>query len=280
MRRAFTLIELLVVIAIIAILIALLLPAVQQAREAARRTQCRNNLHQIGLAFHNYHDTHGCLPPGQVASHPSHIPETLYGTYSAGATCFTLVLPFMDETSLYNAYNFNAPVWPTCTKNTTVGVAVLSQYLCPSDVAPAIGWAGCREGNYVWNSGMHSRGYPYYTAMDGTFGPMYNRSKVRIRDIADGTSNTYLVGECAKGISPAGSYAHTYPKRRAPLAGYWNYALGTTELPINANCTSGIVTGTACRHQFNSKHEGGAFMLFCDGQVRFISGNRSGPYRG
>jgi len=91
-RRGFTLIELLVVIAIIAVLIALLLPAVQQAREAARRTQCRNNLHQIGLALHNYHDTHNCFPPGNLGPNFS----TGAGVGGHEHTWMTLILPFMD----------------------------------------------------------------------------------------------------------------------------------------------------------------------------------------
>ena len=100
-RRGFTLIELLVVIAIIAVLIALLLPAVQQAREAARRTQCRNNLHQLGLALHNYHDTHRCFPP-----------ERVYGNYEMSSIS-TLLLPFLDEAAIYNSYNFaRTPVEP------------------------------------------------------------------------------------------------------------------------------------------------------------------------
>ena len=103
MRRGFTLIELLVVIAIIAILIALLLPAVQQAREAARRTQCRNNLHQIGLALHNYHDTHSIFPTGTISYWDS---AGRFGCSNNAVkgpktSWSTLILPFMDEASLY-----------------------------------------------------------------------------------------------------------------------------------------------------------------------------------
>jgi len=98
LRRGFTLIELLVVIAIIAILIALLLPAVQQAREAARRTQCKNHLKQIGLAIHNYHDTHNTFPPGYIARIPQNITSSERGLYGWGA----FVLPYMDQAPLYN----------------------------------------------------------------------------------------------------------------------------------------------------------------------------------
>jgi prepilin-type N-terminal cleavage/methylation domain-containing protein len=283
MRRAFTLIELLVVIAIIAILIALLLPAVQQAREAARRTQCRNNLHQIGLAMHNYHDTHRCFPPGQISANHSvsYLKEVGWGSvgYAAGATCFTMILPFIDETALYNAYNFGCPIWYDslkCPPNTTVGTAVMAQYLCPSDVEPLIGGGGAwREGNYSFNEGSSAQYRDdYHGVIYADMGPLYNRSKVRIRDIADGTSNTILVGETRTGTSFPGSSPYTYGTRRAPFAGYEDYATGATELGINPACSTGTGGGAyVCRHQFYSKHEGGAFMLFCDGQVKFLSEN-------
>ena len=96
----FTLIELLVVIAIIAVLIALLLPAVQQAREAARRTQCRNNMHQLGLALHNYHDAHNCFP-------------IFWMGFDQGVSPFALLLPYLDESAAYNAINYDHPQYAT-----------------------------------------------------------------------------------------------------------------------------------------------------------------------
>lgn len=148
-RSGFTLIELLVVIAIIAILIALLLPAVQQAREAARRTQCRNNFKQIGLALHNYHDTHGVLPPALISSgrctDANECPTTRPVLNTTG---WVLLLPYIDQSPLYNQYNFNvsssmsspngrpqAGNVTTSTTNQPVYSQLIAAFNCPSDPA-------------------------------------------------------------------------------------------------------------------------------------------------
>ena len=150
-RRAFTLIELLVVIAIIAILVSLLLPAVQQAREAARRTQCKNNLKQLGLALHNYLSTFDCFPPArlapdytvggtQVASYTTY-PNTLPSGAATGfRSVHTFLLPYMDQGNIYNLINFSVP---TSVRMTLSGVPINANYtayanaaglfLCPSD---------------------------------------------------------------------------------------------------------------------------------------------------
>ena len=134
-RRAFTLIELLVVIAIIAILIALLLPAVQMAREAARRTQCRNNLKQLGLALHNYHDAFGAFPPGRM--HPQSAP----GDWDGRASVWTHLAPYLEEANLFNAGNFLIP--NNLIVNTTAFQSRLEVLTCPSDAknARSQGWA-------------------------------------------------------------------------------------------------------------------------------------------
>jgi prepilin-type N-terminal cleavage/methylation domain-containing protein len=146
-RRGFTLIELLVVIAIIAILIALLLPAVQQAREAARRTQCKNNLKQIGLALHNYHDAHDCFPFGWGGTRPA--------TGSPGYSAISQLLPFFDQAPLYNTINFSLPL--TDPANDVPRRQELPILRCPSDfdnpqpnAGGAINYMANKGSNHLW----------------------------------------------------------------------------------------------------------------------------------
>jgi prepilin-type N-terminal cleavage/methylation domain-containing protein len=229
-RRGFTLIELLVVIAIIAVLIALLLPAVQQAREAARRTQCKNNLKQLGLAMHNYHDAHGMFPPGIVDddSYPN-------GGHTTG---FLLLLPFIEETALYNSYNTRtglrpnpaglatdssnqllAPqvgpqgaVWNNVVNSTTISKQ-LAQFFCPSNrneglvylnspqyVAGATDYGMCNGATATQCSNPSSIGY--LSQLGGCFSV---NSKSRIKDMLDGTSLTVVMGEISGGETFVGS---------------------------------------------------------------------------
>lgn len=187
-RHGFTLIELLVVIAIIAILIALLLPAVQQAREAARRTQCKNNLKQLGLALHNYHDTHRCFPPNGVNN------ATNTQTWSAQA----FLLPFLEGGNLYNAINFNvgyghaSNVSPFHVK--IERVAVLQ---CPSDPRDEARLAAGVPEHYPLNYGVSRGIYELQnvnTGFDGGAAFAYG-AIVRERDITDGLSNTVGMSE-------------------------------------------------------------------------------------
>lgn len=195
--RGFTLIELLVVIAIIAILIALLLPAVQQAREAARRTECKNKLKQLGLALHNYHDTHNAFPGNEVGC----IRAASNGALNCweGWSGLAMILPFIDQAPLYNQANFNH-YWndnSAAANNRRVADAFLPAFICPSD--PNGG------GKITGNSGPSS--YALSAGPAATWhlrnyqnpGMFTRESSVRIRDVKDGTSNTVMAAEVQLG---------------------------------------------------------------------------------
>ena len=267
-RRAFTLIELLVVIAIIAVLIALLLPAVQQAREAARRTQCRNNLKQIGLALHNYHDAHGCFPIGDMGR----IGGTSPCQREQPSTTFPSLLPFLDETAIYNSINFDHCYF--FSSNYTAAGQVLQQLLCPSNANPTThtvgrwSWSSRKAvTHYVGCAGWGTRTYEAVWSMKN--GILFGLSNVKIRDVRDGTSNTLLAGEQEEA-------GHTLYGTNQPL---WIQGEEMDNRPTVAcacyaiNGLARIVSGSTRYKAFGSYHEGGAFFLFCDGQVRFLSEN-------
>lgn len=212
-KSGFTLIELLVVIAIIAILIALLLPAVQQAREAARRTQCKNNMKQLGLALHNYHDTHGRFPPTQIMVHYS-APNN-QSPLPRNHTWVSLILPYLEQSGLYSSINFSAPMFnPATTTFQTLsgGETIVSRVIpglqCPSD--PGFGGGISKHGlshmNYAGNMGWDW----HYRGPDAISGPFQNGSEgTRLTDIKDGTSNTIALGEVStQGYDPAGRPGH------------------------------------------------------------------------
>lgn len=253
-RSGFTLIELLVVIAIIAMLIALLLPAVQQAREAARRSQCRNNLKQIGLAIHNYESTHGTLPPGFVSfGNPALIPtlpaedfdvETWDATPGWGWG--TMLLPYLDQAPLYQSLNSNRPIWDT--PHVTAVATKLSVFLCASasggddafglvdeNAAPVVKQGRqvrLARAHYVANHGQEECwgdcGGPA-GGFNGDVsriadGPFYRNSRVRFRDLTDGLSATILLGEHTSKLSDKtwvgavpGAFSH--PKIASPENG-------------------------------------------------------------
>ena len=218
MRRrlaGFTLIELLVVIAIIAVLIALLLPAVQAAREAARRAQCVNNLKQVGLATHNYHESFQALPFGKGGDYMAVVSGApVYARWSTHSQ----LLGFMEQKPLYDAINFDLPPETPDVSlmdmsfqpayqdpnraNATVSRVALSAFLCPSDGASASDWAA--GNSYVVNQGswlcdvceaLPSKMFPGELPR----GPFYNRSCVRLASITDGTSNTAFLSEKRRG---------------------------------------------------------------------------------
>ncbi|QDT65224.1 DUF1559 domain-containing protein [Calycomorphotria hydatis] len=279
-RRGFTLIELLVVIAIIAILIALLLPAVQQAREAARRNQCKNNLKQIGLALHNYHDSHNVLPPGAI-----YVDSSYFGTWQW--TWSAMILPFLEQAPLYQALQVgDRPAWfgsgaqsvMTDTASIDFVNQPLSVFRCPSDTGPLLtervenstsgvicpmsNYVGACTSRFVRNSGERRGAYE-----NGVF---YNTSKVRFRDVTDGLSNTIFVGERAWEIDNVLFYAAN-PFMTGNGERYWggNNTWFSLREPINNifGSSNGRIQSLA------SHHVGGVQVLMGDGSVHFISEN-------
>jgi prepilin-type N-terminal cleavage/methylation domain-containing protein/prepilin-type processing-associated H-X9-DG protein len=298
-RRGFTLIELLVVIAIIAVLIALLLPAVQAAREAARRSQCVNNLKQLGLAMHNYHDSLGNFPIGAMGVR-SLAPGGKYpdGTPvgSARRTWVPMLLPYIEQGTMANAYNSSINF--NDVRNTTVELAVVSVFSCPSD--PNYGSIeqspGRRQGNYVVNWGSttwYQNLNTTYNPLTGIFPPGSTQAvsflgapfgmdkSFGIQSITDGTSNTLLMAEVKIGADITGG---TQDHRGDIWNDDYQCAMFTAYTPPNttfpdylsADCNYPYQGNPPCIAKapyFNaarSYHRGGVNVLMADGHVQFI----------
>jgi prepilin-type N-terminal cleavage/methylation domain-containing protein/prepilin-type processing-associated H-X9-DG protein len=212
---AFTLIELLVVIAIISVLIALLLPAVQSAREAARRSSCINNLKQIGLALHNYMSVHGVLPPGRINSHIAGS-GNCWGAYAQ-------ILPQLEQQVVFSSFNFNLPpdTDPTTTlaaANVTGAVMFIGAFLCPSDTAPVLelvsnGYYGTHNYPVSVGSGYSVVPAPASPLVDIPNGVLFENSRVGPADILDGMSATVAISETIRSI-PGNTFAQD------PLGGF------------------------------------------------------------
>ncbi|WP_417379154.1 DUF1559 domain-containing protein [Gimesia sp.] len=288
--RGFTLIELLVVIAIIAILIALLLPAVQQAREAARRSQCKNNLKQLGLAMHNYHETFQVFPFGMINPTNGDLPGSPRpATDNTG--WYPMILPYIEQGSLYNVYmqeqknpsRTGAIYW-------SKKDAVVPMMMCPSDPAgpknitygqtdPSSNGSQGFHGNYAVCSGStHFGAAGSYTALNGLF---YSRSRTRLRDITDGASMTLMASEL---ILSADQSKHDVRGRlmnprcmgtffttlETPNPNVGDVLIACSDIP-HAPC--GADSTANSRTFARSYHVGGVHGLLADGAVRFISEN-------
>ena len=289
-RSGFTLIELLVVIAIIAVLIALLLPAVQQARESARRTQCKNNLKQLGLAIHNYHDTYLCIPLADVN-----------GTVNP-VSAHARLLPYCDQANLYNLINFNVgydDVSNIIPRNTE-----LPLFRCPSDPTRLPATIGGRN-NYYWNAGSGVVMYVSGAAGQPTpNGIIFHNTIVRFSDVMDGLSNTAamsekMTGDGSNAVSTPrvdtfqpGTYPTTADEALQQCnatnlsdltkQGYSNVGAPWLQQYHSTNQYNHILqlNGLSCMFPpgriattANSQHVGGVHLLLCDGSVRFISQN-------
>jgi prepilin-type N-terminal cleavage/methylation domain-containing protein/prepilin-type processing-associated H-X9-DG protein len=295
-QKGFTLIELLVVIAIIAVLIALLLPAVQQAREAARRSQCKNNLKQIGLAFHNYHEQHNRLPPtcvaGGLAPNASQYVLRSWG-YQA------MLFPYLELTNLFNAIGVgNAPLVPNANLTNPVDYTTASSgsveqllttkipvYLCPSSTGDHVNKYQAKLGTMMYGANN------FLCPLPTTTSPAPCAS---FADVKDGTSNTVLMGEKALMDAPFVAIGSNWittvactdsanvryrinivsaaTRINTPFDGVWEEA---------NNCYKENNPQIAGRNTVASPHTGGAHILLCDGSVRFVSENiSSNPVQG
>lgn len=269
-KRGFTIIDLLAVIGCIAILLALTAPAISQARAAARRSMCKNNLKQIGLALHNYHDVHNTFPPGWIAASPAPGARIGYGWQ-------TFILPQVEQNPLFNRIDFNKPL---ASANGLMQTE-LPVYRCPEDATPntnplrsnygtsnysgnygtiAGRWFGAPNGRPLtgWLAPRRTQNWPGAMgqghATDGVF---YRNSTTRMRDIVDGTSNSFMVGE----------------RSAKSGAGIWPGAVdNATPNDVVTDCSAGNTINSRYT-SFSSEHKGGAQFAICDGSVRFISEN-------
>ncbi len=280
-RHAFTLIELLVVIAIIAVLVGLLLPAVQAAREAARKTQCLNNLKQIGVALHSYHSMHDTFPPGYVSNTQGNLPTGQ--DIGPGWGWIAMMLYNIEMTSLYNCVNFSLST--TAPESQTARQISPSVFLCPSntdgggpltikDGAGNILVSDLSPGQYVAVAGQwEPEEFP--APNNGVF---YRNSKIGLRDITDGSSTTLLAGERSQNVANA-TWVGMIP---------FGQACNNPKWPVqDCEASSVLILGhtgpspdeawidvpnykRAGADDFHSLHPGGCNFLFGDGSIRFV----------
>ena len=279
-RRGFTLIELLVVIAIIAVLIALLLPAVQAAREAARRMQCTNNLKQLGLALHNYHDVHGRFSMGAVA-------VTMPGGYAYRQPFLPSLLPFLEQRVLASSFNFNLSFQEAA--NSTTRTTRVSAFDCPSDQQVLFANNGGTnfdvKGNYGINWGQNTY------ADQGLPAPFALNYGASLAELIDGTSQTFLMSELLQTPAPPGQPNTVIDRRGRMWADLSGCSQVSTRLAPNsqvpdygtcwqarkAPCTRSTSDTDNFYIAARSQHPGGVNTLMGDGSVRFIKDSVSLP---
>jgi prepilin-type N-terminal cleavage/methylation domain-containing protein/prepilin-type processing-associated H-X9-DG protein len=293
-RRGFTLVELLVVIAIIGVLVALLLPAVQAAREAARRMKCQNNLKQLGIGLHNYHDIHGRVPPAGIHNQGSQSA----GSSSWGPSWCVMLLPMIEQMTLHSQYDFSL-IRTRDAPNDRVSAATVPVFLCPSDPPNPRPWVNTTphaRGNYAGNAGPASAFSvtEFPRGIRGAFCPPLYWGTA-FREVTDGLSNTIFVGEIIAGREEGdsrGAWA-------SPLGVFFSGTSGSSASPpsqpllINGNalddsrrdrparCSAPnndrnlrcIADGDRPTHSLRSRHPGGVQILLGDGSVRFVNNN-------
>jgi prepilin-type N-terminal cleavage/methylation domain-containing protein len=283
LRPGFTLVELLVVVAIIGVLVALLLPAVQSAREAARRMKCQNHLKQIGLGLHNYHDVQGGLPPGGMATAST-------AAANDGMGFHVFLLPYVEQDALFRQFDGSKPY--NAAPNRALGASKVSLYLCPSAINLYTENAGenAATGEKGWTTHYHGNMGPNdlatnrYEVIASTNGGQAKQgvlgrdTKTRLAEITDGTSNTFLVGET--------SWTRGNPVGNPVGYRVWHRGCNTNGQLACGSCrnmANGLGTiwagggGVAAYNNFSfgSIHPSATNFLFCDASTRAISNNTS-----
>ncbi len=308
-KKGFTLVELLVVIAIIGVLVALLLPAVQAAREAARRSQCMNHQKQLGLALHNHHDIHNRLPPGGASDQPP------FGTATSdwGSSWLVYILPYMEQNTIYEKWQFNGSSGVfNNSNNAYVSMVQMKQYVCPSSPLPK--WARSDTDkaavNYVGISGANNGLIPGYTESRidivdaggavSAGGVLISNGQLNLASVTDGTSNVLMVSEHSDFMITQNG---TQKDWRASQPWGWSIGCKDEKTPPDFNPASdnrpfnhttiryainqkrnwpnagdraqckdiGVCDDVGANIPLNSPHPGGVTALYVDGSVHFLS---------
>jgi prepilin-type N-terminal cleavage/methylation domain-containing protein/prepilin-type processing-associated H-X9-DG protein len=271
-RAAFTLIELLVVVAIIAILIGLLVPAVQQVREAANRAACQNNLHQLGVALHNYHSRVKAFPPGYVCDTPQQNPNYT----SPGWGWAALLLPDVEQDTLHQQINFKLPVEHAA--NQAARTTVLPLFVCPSDRSTGVFTIYDAKNNALTQAATNSYagsfgvGVDIDEELDEGNGIFFRNSKIRVTDVKDGTSNTIAVGERAALFTQtpwagAVSFGTTRITPGAPTMNMSAVEEAPTQVLVHIAVHT-LNDPNSDPEDFFTPHPGVGMFLFADGSVR------------